>query len=70
VGIAVEKALLFRELTQRNRDLTALNDVAAAVSGTLNLEGIMDTALNRVLDMTGHGRARYGYSETTTMALR
>ncbi len=53
VGIAVEKALLFRELTQRNRDLTALNNVAAAVSSTLDLEGIMDTALNRVLDMTG-----------------
>lgn len=53
VGIAVEKALLFRELTQRNRDLTALNDVAVAVSSTLDLEGIMDTALNRVLDMTG-----------------
>lgn len=53
VGIAVEKALLFRELTQRNRDLTALNEVAVAVSSTLDLEGIMDTALNRVLDMTG-----------------
>ncbi len=53
VGIAVEKALLFRELTQRNRDLTALNDVAAAVSSTLDLEGIMGTALNLVLDMTG-----------------
>ncbi len=52
VGIAVEKAMLFREVMQRNRDLTALNEVAATVSSTLNLEGIMDTALDRVLDMT------------------
>lgn len=53
VGIAVEKALLFREVMQRNRDLTALNEVAVALSSTLDLEGIMGTALNLLLDMTG-----------------
>ncbi|MDO8614326.1 MAG: GAF domain-containing sensor histidine kinase [Dehalococcoidia bacterium] len=49
VGIAVEKTLLFRELTQRNRDLTALNDVAAAVSSTLDLQGIMSISLDRAM---------------------
>ncbi len=49
VGIAVEKALLFRQLTQRNRDLTALNDVAAAVSSTLDLQGIMSISLDRAM---------------------
>ncbi len=53
VGIAVEKAMLFRELVQRNRDLTALNEVAAAVSSTLDLEGIMATALSHVLELSG-----------------
>ncbi len=52
VGIAVEKAMLFRELVQRNRDLTALSEVSAAVSSTLDLEGIMTTALGRVLQIT------------------
>ena len=49
MGIAVEKALLFRQLTQRNRDLTALNEVAAAVSSTLDLQGIMSTSLDRAM---------------------
>lgn len=52
VGIAVEKAMLFREVIQRNRDLTALNEVAAAVSSTLDLEGIMSTSLDRALELT------------------
>ncbi len=51
VGIAVEKALLFRELTERNRDLTALNDVAAAVSSTLDLQGIMSVSLDRAMEL-------------------
>lgn len=52
VGIAVAKAMLFRELERRNRDLTALNEVSAAVSSTLDLEGIMATTLSRVLELT------------------
>lgn len=51
VGIAVEKAMLFREVVQRNRDLTALNQVAAAVSSTLDLEGIMSISLDRAMEL-------------------
>ena len=53
VGIAVEKAMLFRQLVQRNRDLAALNEVSAAVSSTLDLDGIMTKALSSVLEITG-----------------
>ena len=53
VGIAIDKAMLFRQLVQRNRDLTALNDVSEAVSSTLDLGGIMTKALSSVLEITG-----------------
>jgi nitrate/nitrite-specific signal transduction histidine kinase len=53
VGIAVEKSMLFREVLQRNRDLTALNRVAAAVSSTLELEEMMTTALCDVMEIAG-----------------
>jgi nitrate/nitrite-specific signal transduction histidine kinase len=52
VGIAVEKAILFRQLVSRNRDLMALNEISAAVSSTLDLAGIMATALNHVLELS------------------
>lgn len=51
VGIAVDKAMLFREVVQRNRDLTALNQVAAAVSSTLDLDGIMSISLDRAMEL-------------------
>ena len=53
VGIAVEKSMLFRELVQRNRDLTTLNEVSSVVSSTLNLEEMMTSALCQVVDTTG-----------------
>lgn len=53
VGIAVEKATLFRALVESNRELTALNEVATAVSSTLDMDRIMSEALARTLDLTG-----------------
>lgn len=43
---------LREELVQRNRELSALNIVAEAVSGSLRLEEILDTALDVVLRLT------------------
>lgn len=40
-------------LVQRNRELSALNEVAEAVSGSLHLEEILGTALDAVLRLTG-----------------
>jgi signal transduction histidine kinase len=40
-------------LVQRNRELSALNGVAEAVSGSLHLEEILGTALDAVLRLTG-----------------
>jgi len=40
-------------LQQRNQDLSLLNNVAAALAGSLNVEEILDQTLDRVMDYLG-----------------
>jgi GAF domain-containing protein/two-component sensor histidine kinase len=48
--IAIENARLFSEASQA-RQLRALNDIALALSGSLNLENILNTSLDKTLAM-------------------
>jgi two-component system sensor histidine kinase DevS len=51
-GVAVENVRLLAdgtELSQRNRELSIFNDVSVAASTTLELEGILATALDRMM---------------------
>lgn len=45
------------ELVSRNRELSALNSIAATVSQSLNLEDVLGNALQKVLELT---KAEYG----------
>ncbi|MDE3089036.1 MAG: GAF domain-containing protein, partial [Chloroflexota bacterium] len=48
-----EQESMRETLIQRNRELSALNEVAEAVSGSLRLEEILGTALDAVLRLAG-----------------
>ncbi|NOZ04807.1 MAG: PAS domain S-box protein [Chloroflexi bacterium] len=53
VAQAIENARLFAEARQRADQMTALNRISAAISTSLDLEGILQTALDTILDLTG-----------------
>ena len=71
--IAIENARLFTELqartqqlTQSVEQLTALGDVARAVSSTLDLETVLNTIVSRAIQLSGtDGGSVYEYDETT-----
>jgi two-component system, NarL family, sensor histidine kinase DevS len=59
-AVAISNARLYnglvvqeRELAQRNEDLALLNDVAAALTGSLDLDEILDRTLKRVISYLG-----------------
>jgi two-component system, NarL family, sensor histidine kinase DevS len=59
-AIAITNARLYAEivardeiLTRRNDDLALINDVAAALAGTLDIDVILDKTLNRVMAYLG-----------------
>jgi two-component system sensor histidine kinase DevS len=59
-AIAITNARLYeslvqrdQELTQRNQDLGLINDIAAALSSTLDLQMIIDQTLTHVIDYLG-----------------
>ena len=56
VGISIEKAMLFRELEERNRDLATLNEVSEALTSTLELGEVMDIAVRSALDSSNARR--------------
>lgn len=51
--LAERVQLRTREVEERNRQLTATNEIAATVSRSLQTDEILDHALRRVLDVTG-----------------
>ncbi|MFH1486758.1 MAG: diguanylate cyclase, partial [Chloroflexota bacterium] len=53
VGQAVEKARLFEEVERHNRDLATLNEVAAAVTSTLDLREVLDISLEKTTGVLG-----------------
>ncbi|MFQ6013941.1 MAG: GAF domain-containing protein [Anaerolineae bacterium] len=65
VGTAVENAKLHqqlaateKELLQRNRELAAQNALATVISKSLDLDEILDSALEEVMAITGAGAGR------------
>ena len=53
VATAVERASLFDEGSRRNREMAALNELSTAVSSSLNLKEVMNTALDKALELLG-----------------
>ena len=51
-SIAVENARLFEETQERADELTALNEIISAASETLDTKSILETVMNKVLDIT------------------
>jgi two-component system, NtrC family, sensor kinase len=51
--IAIENTRLFEEVQARNRDLTALGEVARAVSSTLDLKVVLKTIVERAVELSG-----------------
>jgi nitrate/nitrite-specific signal transduction histidine kinase len=63
IGIAVEKATLLEQVLGRNEELRLLNDVSAALSSTLELNGVMTIALEKVLEASGADRVELWLEE-------
>jgi GAF domain-containing protein len=53
LGVALENARLFEETKQRAHEQAVLSAVAMAMSESLNLDELLQIALDRVLDATG-----------------
>jgi GAF domain-containing protein len=51
--IAIANADLFEEVRARNRDLTALSEVARAVNSSLDLKVVLKTAVERAVELSG-----------------
>ena len=69
--IAIENTRLFEEVEARNRDLTALGDVARAVSSTLDLKLVLKTIVSRAVELSGTdaGSMLYYRKEIATFEL-
>ena len=52
-AVAVENARLYQETQQRAAELISLADVSAAVTSTLDLDQVLDTITNSVLEVVG-----------------
>ncbi|MGH7825909.1 MAG: GAF domain-containing protein [Candidatus Binatia bacterium] len=50
VGVAVEKASLFEQVKTRSEQLAVLNTIAAAVSKSLDLEVVLNAAIEKVVE--------------------
>jgi signal transduction histidine kinase/HAMP domain-containing protein len=50
LAVAVEKASLFRQSEMRSRQLSVLNTIGAAVSQSLNLEMVLNEAIERMIE--------------------
>jgi len=53
LSLALENARLFEETKQRSEELASLNEIITAASQTLETESILETVMNKVLEITG-----------------
>jgi len=51
IGVAIENARLFQERETRNRDLSALHDVTAAASRSLEIKPVLDEVLKKITEI-------------------
>ncbi len=57
VAVAIENARLYQEEQDRRRELQTLLDVASAAGSSLDLEEMLATTLDRLVDLVGASRA-------------
>ena len=57
IAVAVEKANLFNQVITRSRHLEALNTIGAAVSQSLNLDEVLDQAVDKIAKTLGFDAA-------------
>jgi GAF domain-containing protein len=53
IGVGTENARLFDERTRRTRELAALNRIAGAISGALEMEELLNAVLEEVMAVMG-----------------
>ncbi len=53
LGVAVEKANLFKEVQTRSQHLSVLNTIGAAVSQSLDLDVVLEEAVGKILETLG-----------------
>jgi PAS domain S-box-containing protein len=51
IGVAIENARLFEETKRRAQEQAALNSIAMATSGLVNMEELLATALDKVMEV-------------------
>ena len=52
LSLALENARLFQETKSRSEELASLNEIISAASQTLDTEAILETVINKVLEIT------------------
>ncbi|MGH7771240.1 MAG: GAF domain-containing protein [Candidatus Binatia bacterium] len=70
MGIAVQKARLYEETQQRNRELQALYSITNAVTRSLDIESLMERALRTTIDVLGVDAGRLYVLDEKDHALR
>ncbi len=69
VAIAVENARLFQETEERNRQLSALNEIIGSASQSLDLEVALGTMLEKYVGTIGFDAGLIGFFNPTTEQL-
>jgi GAF domain-containing protein len=63
-AVAIENARLYQETARRAEELATLYDVSLDVAGQLELQSLLETILQRAIDLlTGHAGGLYLYDE-------
>ena len=70
LGIAIANAQLFEEIRHRARRLSALNAIAAVINQALDLDTLLSTAVDKMMDVTGVDAASLRLIEPETEQLR
>lgn len=69
-AIAIENARLLRKTRQANDELMTLNEITNAVTQSLNLDDILEKALQQVLSITGFESGLIGILDPETRQLK
>ncbi|HEY2988988.1 MAG TPA: GAF domain-containing protein, partial [Candidatus Binatia bacterium] len=69
-AIAAANAQLFQETEQRAREQAALNAIATATSQSLRIDEVLQIALDKVLEVTGHEKGYIRLKDPVTQELR
>lgn len=70
LGIAIANAQLFEEIQHRAQRLSALNAIAAVINQALDLDTLLSSAVDKMMDVTGVDAASLRLIEPETEQLR